>query len=420
MRLLASAAVALAFAVAAAAPARAATYRGTISFRGADPSGVTVTFGKRTAAVALGPGHAAHSVVGVSRRANRVRFAVPGRPKPLVFALRAAGRRFVGTAKQANARATVSLRRGRPGADASLGFFTGAGGPFLVMRTARGFTSPVAIDLQSGVFGSRHSGSRMPVRQEEVRFRSGAVTIAGTLTLPPGPGPFPAAVYVSGSGRTLRDEAQFLGGALVAGGIAVLGYDKRGVGQSGGVFPGELATADAISTYANDAGAAARFLAAQPDIDKRRVGFYGLSQGGWIIPVAAARAPTAISWALIQGGPTVTQGEADYYGSIAGSWTGPLTDAEAQARRHGPSGFDPMPWIRQLALPMLWLYGGDDRAEPPHTSIALLQGLMSESPRDFTIRLYGDAPHPLFSSAGFAAGLFADVRAWLGEHGLTP
>ena len=420
MRLLASVAVGLAFAVAAPALAPAASYRGTISFRGAESSGIAVTLSRRSATVALGPGHAAHAVVGVSRRSSRVRFAVPGRPSPLVFSLRVAGRRLVGTARQATARAAVSLRRGLPGADARLGFFTGVGGPFQVMRTVRdGFTRPVAIDLQSGAFGSSPSGARVPVRQEEVRFRSGKVTIAGTLTLPTGPGPFPAAVYVSGSGRTLRDEAQFLGGALVTGGIAVLSYDKRGVGQSSGIFPGELASPDAISTYAGDAVAGATFLSKQPEIDKRRIGFYGLSQGGWIIPLAAARAPAVVSWALIQGGPTVTQGEADYYGSIARSWTGPLTEAEAQARRNGPSGFDPMPWIRRLSLPMLWLYGGDDRAEPPHTSIGLLHGLLTESPRDFTIRLYDGAPHPLFSSGGFAAGLFADVRAWLGAHSLA-
>jgi dienelactone hydrolase len=303
--------------------------------------------------------------------------------------------------------------------DAKLGFFTGSSGPFQVMRTTReGFGTPVAVDLQSGAFGAVRAGQRLDVRQYEVRFWSHGVQLAGTLTLPAGPGPFPAAAYVSGSGETLREEAQFLGGYLVGRGVAVLGYDKRGIGQSRGVFPGIIASEEALSIYADDAVAATRFLAAQAEIDKRRVGFYGLSQGGWIMPLAASRAPATVSWALVQGGPTVTQGESDYYGSIAGFWTGPLTEAEAQARANGPSGFDPMPFIRQLTIPMLWLYGRDDRSVPPDTSSSLLRGLLAESPRDFTIHLYDGAPHPLFSRSGFPTGMFADVGAWLDGHRL--
>jgi dienelactone hydrolase len=404
-------------ALALAAPAGAATYAGAITFRNAEPSGVTLVLGARSATVALGPGHAAHTSVAVRRRGRRIAFRLPGRPAPLAFTLRRLGRRLVGSARQGRARASVTLRRGRPLSDARLGFFADASGPYEMMRTTHlGYPGVISIDLQTGAFGKRHGGRRLAVRQEEVRFRSHGVDIAGTLTLPPGTGPFPGAVYVSGSGETLREEAQYLGGHLVSRGIAVLAYDKRGVGQSGGGFPGSLATDDAISTFADDAAAAARFLAAQPDVEATAIGLFGLSQGGWIIPVAAARAPVA--WALIQGGPTVTQGESDYYGSIAAAWTGPLTDAEAQARAHGPGGFDPLPYVSRLRIPTLWLYGEEDRAEPPHTSIAILRDVVRASPHEFDVRLYAGAPHPLFSRAGFPPGMFADVAAWLGAHGL--
>jgi alpha-beta hydrolase superfamily lysophospholipase len=399
--------------------AAAASYSGTITFTRAEPSGLTLTLSRTSATVALGPGHVSHAVVSAKRRGNRVSFALPGRPSALMFALRLRGRGLAGTARQGTARAKVSLRRGRLTSDARLGFFTGASGPFQVLRTIReGFGNPVALDLRTGVFTRPTAGQRLAVRQEEVRFSSGRIQLAGTLTLPLGTGPFAAAAYVSGSGETLREEEQFLGGYLASRGIAVLGYDKRGVGQSGGRFPGTLASPEAISTYATDAEAAARFLAAQPEVDPKRVGLFGLSQGGWITPVAASRAPTIVSWTLIQGGPTVTQGESDYYGGIASSWTGPLADAEAEARAH-PGGFDPVPFIRPLRIPMLWLYGSDDRAVPPDTSISILRGLISESPRDFTIHLYPGAPHPLFSRAGFPAGMFTDVGTWLRGHGLS-
>jgi uncharacterized protein len=64
--------------------------------------------------------------------------------------------------------------------------------------------------------------------------------------------------------------------------------DKQGVGQSGGVFPGDSANAFAIDTLARDAEAAARFPAAQPGIDRARVGLAGHSQGGWIAPARSA------------------------------------------------------------------------------------------------------------------------------------
>jgi alpha-beta hydrolase superfamily lysophospholipase len=415
-----SAAVLVAVCALAAAPAAAAaSYAGTITFTAAEPSGVSLTLGGGKAVVALGPGHTSRAVVTVRRRGTHVSFALPGRPAPLTFSLRSRGRRLTGTARQGTARATVSLRRGAMTADARLGFFIDAAGPFEVMRTLRdGFGTPVAIDLQTGAFSRGRRGTRLGLRQEEVRFQSKGAVIAGTLTLPSGPGPFTAAAYVSGSGETLRDEEQYLGGYLASRGIAVLGYDKRGVGQSGGRFPGSLASPEAISTYADDAVAAARFLAAQPEVDPKRVGLFALSQGGWITPLAASRAPGVVSWALIQGGPTVTQGESDYYGGIAASWSGPLSGAEAEARAH-PGGFDPMPYIRGLTIPMLWLYGSDDRAVPPDTSIAILRGLMSESPRDFTIHLYPGAPHPLFSRSGFPVGMFADVASWLRGRGLA-
>ncbi len=186
--------------------------------------------------------------------------------------------------------------------------------------TTHGFdANPFLIDMATGEFSSAPAavGSRLAVRQYDVRFPNGKTTLTGTLTIPPGAGAHPGVVYVSGSGATLREEAHWLDSLFISRGIAVLAYDKRGVGQSGGVYPGELASTETIATLAGDAAAAARFLAAQTGIDRSRVGFYGLSQGGWIIPQAVVRSGGAASWALIQSGPTVTQGESDTYANFA-------------------------------------------------------------------------------------------------------
>ena len=221
---------------------------------------------------------------------------------------------------------------------------------------------------------------------------------------------------MSGSGPTLREESHWLDGLFVSRGIAVLAYDKRGVGQSNGRYPGSLASDATIGTLAGDAAAAARFLAAQKDIDPARVGFYGISQGGWIIPQAAVRAGKAVSWAVIESGPTVTQGEADAYADLASGPGTTLAAAEARARALDPTGYDPRPWIERLPIPVLWLYGGQDRAQPTQHSMEILRAL---SPgHDFTTAYYPKAPHSLFDANGFPAGLYDSAGAWLSSHSL--
>jgi pimeloyl-ACP methyl ester carboxylesterase len=288
----------------------------------------------------------------------------------------------------------------------------------VVRFTRHGFsTKPLAIDLTNGAFGPPPArvGTRLDVHQFDVRFPSGKTTLAGTLTIPPGAGPHPAVVYVSGSGDTLREESHWLDGLFVARGIAVLAYDKRGIGQSGGTYTGDFASEQTITTLAGDSAAAARFLAAQQGIDKSRVGFYGLSQGGWIIPQAAVRGNGVVSWALIESGPTVTQGESDTFAGLAGNM--PIAQAEKQAHALGPSGYDPAPWIGRLTIPVLWLYGGQDRNQPAGTSMEILRGLSVG--HDFTTAFFPNAAHGLIDRRGFAPDLFAKSADWLRQHGLV-
>jgi dipeptidyl aminopeptidase/acylaminoacyl peptidase len=144
-----------------------------------------------------------------------------------------------------------------------------------------------SLRLQRGAAGEEVA-TRMPFRAEEVRLRDGKVPLAGTLLLPGGAGPFPAVVMAHGSGPSLRDEGQAFANFLAADGIASLTMDKRGEGESGGTYLGEFAGKTAIAGYAADVVAGGRFLARLPDIDAHRIGLFGGSQAGWVIPRAAA------------------------------------------------------------------------------------------------------------------------------------
>jgi hypothetical protein len=148
-----------------------------------------------------------------------------------------------------------------------------------------------------------------PYRSEDVTVANAAanVTLAGTLTLPEGPGPFPAVVFITGSGPQNRNEELLghkpflvLADHLTRRGIAVLRYDDRGIGKSTGDF-GAATSED----FAGDALAAWQFLGARREIDLRRTGLLGHSEGGLIAPMLAARTP-GIAFVVMLAGPGVT------------------------------------------------------------------------------------------------------------------
>lgn len=150
-----------------------------------------------------------------------------------------------------------------------------------------------------------------PYREEDVKFPNGpaGVSLAGTLTLPKGNGPFPAAVLIAGSGPQDRDESianhkpfLVLSDYLTRKGFAVLRYDKRGVGESTG--SAEMAT---TLDLASDAKCAVAYLKSRNDIDAASIGFIGHSEGAMIAPTLAA-ASRDLSWIVLLA-PPATKGE---------------------------------------------------------------------------------------------------------------
>ena len=429
------------------------------------PGQISVAVAGGRAVVALGVGHADVQTVAARVTGERIRFQLPGRPAPLAFDARLANGRLLGTVRQGSARGTFRARRGTAPGLVARGVYAAGGlahavvddpygparfldlqsgevhglyaaGPRFVIGSGFATREPVAGSVDFNAAGARLSGRAVPrqrLRQLEVRFPSGTAVLSGTLTLPAGPGRHPAVAFVHGSGSTARAYLPDLQALLVRNGVAVLAYDKRGIGQSGGFYPGESPTAGAIDLLARDAAAAARFLRTQPEIDPARVGLAGHSQAGWIMPLAGSRDP-AIRFLVVFSGPAVTADENDLYQDLTGQGEQPAqqTDAEidAQVLARGPGGVDPIPWIRRLRVPVLWVYGGRDRHIPPGLSARRLEPIAREAGRDFTIADFPKANHALVEtttgltaemlrSDTFAPGLFARVGDWLRAHRLA-
>jgi uncharacterized protein len=423
------------------------SWTGTYTLGAQDSIAVTLKRGR--ASVALGPGHAGLQSVPASVRNGRVRFTVPGIP-PVAFQGKLRGRRIVGTVKQGALAGRFSLRRGSASGVAVRGLydvgghgFAVVGGRLLDLETGevhglypngKRFDVGAGFATRSPVRGTASfdaAGATLPAgravrirtRQLEVRFPSGGTLLAGTLTLPPGVGPHPALVWVHGGGPQTRNYFPDLPALCAGAGFAVLTYDKRGVGQSGGTFPGDLADGRAIDALARDAEAAVRFLAAQPGIDRARVGLAGHSQGGWVAPLAASREP-AVRFVVAFSGPALSQGETDHWAGIAGAGNSRPTqtedEMEADVLRQGSSGYEPLPALRALRVPSLWLFGRLDYVVPSRLSVRRLQSIGG----DFTIELFPKANHALvetqtglttemLASDRFAPGLFPVVRDWL-------
>jgi uncharacterized protein len=148
-----------------------------------------------------------------------------------------------------------------------------------------------------------------PYLEEEVKFPGAGegIALAGTLTLPKGEGPFPAVLLIAGSGPQDRDESLashrpflLIADSLTRKGIAVLRYDKRGVGKSTGNL-------DAATTMdlAADAKAALVFLKSRKEIDGSRIGLIGHSEGAIIAPYLAGHS-SDVKWLVLLAGPATT------------------------------------------------------------------------------------------------------------------
>ena len=148
-----------------------------------------------------------------------------------------------------------------------------------------------------------------PYNSENVRFenKQAGITLTGTLTWPKEGKNFPVAVLVTGSGPQNRDEEVFghkpflvLSDYLTRTGIAVLRYDDRGVGESGGNY----ATAN-LDDFTTDVSAAVNYLKTRKEINPKKIGIIGHSEGGTVAFLSASEANNNLAYIVSMAGMAI-------------------------------------------------------------------------------------------------------------------
>jgi dienelactone hydrolase len=270
------------------------------------------------------------------------------------------------------------------------------------------------------------AGTRLPIVSQTASFEDGRMRLAGRLLRPRGHGLLPGVVIVPGSEPARRTTYDLWAYFFAAHGFAVLTYDKRGVGASGGTYDRSAASPN-LHALASDALAALDWLRRQPGVDPGRVGLSGGSQAGWVIEIAAARS-RFVRFAALQSGPAMSVGRQLAYDALTRQgWLDPPPSAAriAAALAAAPnSGYDPRADLDSLRLPVLWQLGAVDKRMYTPETLADLRKVDVRARRSFTVRVYAGGAHSLRltqdglirqeqTSPGFAPGVFRDLASWL-------
>ncbi len=240
----------------------------------------------------------------------------------------------------------------------------------------------------------------------EVSFVSHGVRLSGTVFAPQPAPAVAAVVFVQGAGRETRDEQ--LARTLTRCGLAVIVYDKRGVGQSDGTYVGpEVGTNNVsrknLSLLADDATSAMRSLQRQKVTQGTPKGYLGISQAGWIIPIAALKSRQT-RFIVLWSGAVETTHEDVLFERLASddpAFWDHHSHAEVRAAMKQRtdeldwSNYDPRDALTKLKIPGFWLFGARDRNMYVDLSIDRLSEIIAGGHPNFGYRVYPNYDHHL-------------------------
>ncbi|MER5424557.1 alpha/beta hydrolase family protein [Streptosporangium roseum] len=248
---------------------------------------------------------------------------------------------------------------------------------------------------------------------QDITVDVGDTTLEATIRAPLTPGRHPALVFVQGAGPGVRGEFTTQAELLARAGIVTLVYDKRTVRY-------DFRNRD-FGLLADDALRVLGRLRTRADVDPARIGLWGVSEGSWVVPIAAAKSD-AVGFTVLVSAPNVSP-------MRQVTWA----MGEQLDRLHAPSGvrelvtramsavhmnflrYDGLPALRGIRQPVLALYGTRDPSIPfVESSRALTRALAEGGNADYTIRYLEGADHGMRIHGGpFAPGYLETLSNWV-------
>lgn len=250
------------------------------------------------------------------------------------------------------------------------------------------------------------------IRREEISVGSGDERLAGTVVVPTAPGRHPAIVLVHGGGTGSRSGLLDQAERLARAGIVALVYDKRRSGYS-------FRHRD-YGRLADDALAAVAVLGRRADVDPARTGLWGVSEGGWVVPIAAARS-SAVAFVVLVSATNVSPLQQTMWIVDTGlaRMRAPAGARRAVVQAVGAGDlnylrYDTRPALRGLHQPVLAIYGAADPIVPLVQSSRLLTSALEDGGnRSYTIRFFAGAGHDLRAGGRYAPGYFETMVRWI-------
>lgn len=318
----------------------------------------------------------------------------------------------------------------------------------VTLRARFGTCSERRIELESG--GRTVRGLRIDLPMQPVNFASGTQMLYGELVMPTGGPPRAAVVLQYGSGRDSAVVYNFLQYLLPLKGIAVFVFDKRGTGRSQGEYTA------VIEVLAEDLAAAVAAVRPRAELRDVPLGIMSESQGGWVAPLAATKVD--VDFVVVSYGLAISMLEEDreeviqslslkgygpeilakaeqvhratsrimvtrfaagldelaklqaryahepWFRELGGDFTGPLSAAPAERMTEMRALFDfpydltydPLPVIRSLNVPMLWVLAGEDTEAPHESTLRRLRQLQCDGSK-IDVAVFPHADHGMIA-----------------------
>lgn len=283
--------------------------------------------------------------------------------------------------------------------------------------------------LLFAIFLAAPNGYAQEITEEDVTFHSGDTPLQGTLLIPDRDAPGPAIVLIHGAGPGRRDNYRDVAQALAGEGFLVLIYDKRSEGYSTGPVGDR-----SYALLATDAIAAVHMLQQRDDVDPTQVGLWGLSEGGWVAPLAATRSDDVAFVITVAGGGIgpleqtawATERALRQQGVTSEGTLRALTEHSfrflVSAELFSEGTFDPVPVLQQLRQPVLAIWGAEDHLMPAAASArAMQQALEQGGNRHYVMRIIPNATHNAHivvngqSGEALAPGYVDLMTSWAGD-----